>query len=116
MSTDTLRWYPWSATGCEADTMRDAWYRATLWLDTHGIRITEPPDAMAYTDMADVYAFRIDSGSDGSITLFVHIDADGAPDGHTAVERVEVVRCEAPRPAEPPPPALDRATGRMIPW
>lgn len=71
-----------------------AFHLADAWLGDFGITLM--PDGQtipdAWSDLGDgKFAFRIDSMGK-SVIVFVHIDYDGAPDGHDTCQRVEIVR------------------------
>lgn len=87
------RWYPWNAVGSEAHGIQEAWRLANEWLIDFGIDLVcdhaMPPDAMAYTDKAATYAFRLDQ-YEGGPSVFVTVEIDEDPPARCI--RVEVKR------------------------
>lgn len=95
------RWIPWSTDSADAAVARNAWILACEWLDWFGVALDGDadfePDAAAFTDKCDRYAFLLNAPSaDGkrvaSIVVLVQIDPDGSADGRDSVESVEVLR------------------------
>lgn len=73
------------------DPINHVWQMARDWLNDWGMDIMSYPDQCADTNVADVTAFRVDS-ADEHVIVLVRLDVDGAPDGRTCVDWVEVTR------------------------
>lgn len=81
----------WSKLTLDETEMLWVWHKAQDWLSDWGVDLGLLPDDCATTDTPDVTAFRIESAGKHVIVL-VRLDVDGAPDGRTCVDWVEVSR------------------------
>lgn len=82
-------WQPCWRNNEESNIAEHAWSTLYAWAESFGMGFGGMPDAFAWTNRSDCYAFRLDTEK-ASVVILAQIDPDGAPDGHDSVEWVEV--------------------------